>query len=184
MNSTNELPDLTRPFRRRAGRSLSATFVSWGMIGFKITSKEYDRYSAGTGTEIRFRTGVAIVCIGGISNHLSKVERSSPRGYAFFVPLGGGKRPFGITPTFTGQGYYSKNRRVGARRYEAKSVTRIPHHLAKRGQCTLNVEPSTSTNGTVIRKSLTAVALSLTNCACRAPSLVTALTLVPVWIAT
>ena len=71
MNSTNELPDLTRPFRRRAGRALSATFVSWEMIGFKITSKEYDRYSAGTGTEIRFRTGVAIVCIGGISNLLS-----------------------------------------------------------------------------------------------------------------
>ena len=36
------------------------------------------------------------------------VERSSPRGYAFFVPLGGGERPFDFTPTFTGQGYYSK----------------------------------------------------------------------------
>ena len=35
-------------------------------------------------------------------------ERSSPRGYAFFVPLGGGERPFGFTPTFTGHGYYSK----------------------------------------------------------------------------
>lgn len=74
MNSTNELPDLTRPFRRRAGRTLSATFMSWGMIGFKITSKEYDRYSTGTGTEIRFRTGVAIACIGGISNILSYVN--------------------------------------------------------------------------------------------------------------
>ena len=35
-------------------------------------------------------------------------ERSSPRGYAFFVPLGGGERPFGFAPTFTGHGYYSK----------------------------------------------------------------------------
>ena len=38
-------------------------------------------------------------------------ERASPRGYAFFVPLGGGERPFGFTPTFTGRKYYSKNRR-------------------------------------------------------------------------
>ena len=36
------------------------------------------------------------------------VERSSPRGYAFFVPLGGGERPFGFTPTFTRRKYYSK----------------------------------------------------------------------------
>ena len=35
-------------------------------------------------------------------------ERTSPRGYAFFVPLGGGERPFGFTPTFTGRKYYSK----------------------------------------------------------------------------
>ena len=35
-------------------------------------------------------------------------ERSSPRGYAFFVPLGGGESRLRITPTFTGQGYYSK----------------------------------------------------------------------------
>ena len=27
----------------------------------------------------------------------------SPRAYAFFVPLGGGERPFGFTPTFTGR---------------------------------------------------------------------------------
>ena len=32
------------------------------------------------------------------------VERSSPRGYAFFVPLGGGERPFGIAPTFAEHG--------------------------------------------------------------------------------
>ena len=36
------------------------------------------------------------------------VERSSPRGYAFVVPLGGGESHFSITPTFTGHGYYSK----------------------------------------------------------------------------
>ena len=35
-------------------------------------------------------------------------ERASPRGYAFFVPLGGGESRFRITPTFTGRGYYSK----------------------------------------------------------------------------
>ena len=35
-------------------------------------------------------------------------KRASPRGYAFFVPLGGGERPFGFTPTFTGQRHYIK----------------------------------------------------------------------------
>ena len=48
------------------------------------------------------------------------VERTSPRGYAFFVPLGGGERPFGITPTFARQRYYSKiaaNQRGGQGRY-------------------------------------------------------------------
>ena len=35
-------------------------------------------------------------------------ERSSPRGYAFFIPLGGGERSFGVTPTFARQRYYSK----------------------------------------------------------------------------
>ena len=40
-------------------------------------------------------------------------ERSSPRGYAFFVPLGGGERPFGFTPTFTGHWYYSKKQPRG-----------------------------------------------------------------------
>ena len=39
------------------------------------------------------------------------VERTSPRDYAFFVPLGSGERPFGIAPTFTGQKYYSKKRK-------------------------------------------------------------------------
>ena len=32
----------------------------------------------------------------------------APRGYAFFVPLGGGESAFGFSPTFTGQKYYSK----------------------------------------------------------------------------
>ena len=36
------------------------------------------------------------------------VERTSPRDYAFFVPLGSGERPFGIAPTFTRRKYYSK----------------------------------------------------------------------------
>ena len=48
------------------------------------------------------------------------LERTSPRGYAFFVPLGGGERPFGITPTFARQRYYSKiaaNQRGGQGRY-------------------------------------------------------------------
>ena len=48
------------------------------------------------------------------------VERTSPRGYAFFVPLGGGERPFGITPTFARQRYYSKiaaNQRGGQMLY-------------------------------------------------------------------
>ena len=66
------------------------------------------------------------------------LERTSPRGYAFFVPLGGGERPFGVTPTFTGQGYYSKNRRVCTRRHGVSRIPndapvaaspRPPHHL-------------------------------------------------------
>ena len=45
----------------------------------------------------------------GISFQMFKVlHMFAPRGYAFFVPLGAGERPFGFTPTFTGHGYYSK----------------------------------------------------------------------------
>ena len=56
------------------------------------------------------------------------VERSSPRGYAFFVPLGGGESRFRFTPTFTGHGYYSKKRRVCARRFYEEMAR-------KRGVC-------------------------------------------------
>ena len=45
----------------------------------------------------------------GISFQMFKVlHMFAPRGYAFFVPLGGSERSFGIAPTFTGHRYYSK----------------------------------------------------------------------------
>ena len=47
--------------------------------------------------------------IGPIPNDISfqmfkVLHMYAPRGYAFFVPLRGGERSFGITPTFTGHG--------------------------------------------------------------------------------
>ena len=45
-----------------------------------------------------------------VSNALAHVLNvlQPSRGYALFVPLGDGERPFGFTPTFTEQRYYIK----------------------------------------------------------------------------
>ena len=62
----------------------------------------------------------------GISFQMFKVlHMFAPRGYAFFVPLGGGERPFGFTPTFTGHRYYSKNSRVRAQRFQDSNFKRL-----------------------------------------------------------